>query len=234
MKWVWDDYSANSGTPTLALLLSQRTQQLLLAAITNMDFRSAWLTVDDASWDDIDAALGEAYYEVETVIDMSEDLTPVGAIVAFIGLIADIPAKWLPCDNSTYAQADYPELAALLKATFLSGSNFHTPNLQGHFIMGAVDDSDHSGETGANGHTLTIAELPAHHHVVPAHDHTFSSFNNAGAGAANVVASGSTGGASTKTSSTEAATDTSDVGSGTSFNTYPLNYRFHWIIKALP
>jgi len=160
------------------------------------------------------------------------DGTPVGAIVAFIGLIADIPAKWLPCNNTTYAQADYPDLAAILKPTFISGANFNTPNLQGHYIRGAASDSDHSGESGANSHTLSIAELPVHNHVVPAHAHSIGARAALGS-TANSVALGGVSNTSVATD-TEPATNTSDIGSGTAFSVEPLHYRFHWIIKALP
>lgn len=230
----WSDYSADSGTEDVPLLLSTKSQSLILAAMQVLESRSNWLGADDndAMWDDIDAAVSEAYEEIIEVV--MTDATPVGAIVAFIGLIADIPDKWLPCNNTTYAQVDYPELASILKPTFISGSNFNTPNLQGHYIRGAVSDSDHSGESGSNSHTLTASELPAHHHVVPAHSHTLASRVSGSLGGSQVAAMNSLAANSTLTTDTEPATDTSDTGDGTAFSVEPLHYRFHWIIKALP
>jgi microcystin-dependent protein len=147
------------------------------------------------------------------------DGTPVGTIVAFIGLIADIPNKWLLCNGTAYLQADYPDLSAILKPAFKSGANFFTPNLAGHYLRGAVDDSDHSGESGANSTTLTIANLPAH-------SHTFVK----GTGGTGTIATSSAEGRN----ESGAPQTTSSVGSGTSFSNEPLHYRFHWIIKALP
>lgn len=63
-QFDWDEYSANSGTEDVPLLLSERSQQLILAAMEVLQGRSSWLPVDDATWDDIDAAIGEAYEEI--------------------------------------------------------------------------------------------------------------------------------------------------------------------------
>ena len=64
MLFNWLDYSGNDDEATLPLLISVRTQQLVLAAITSMEFRHSWLDTDDATFDDIDAAIGEAYKEI--------------------------------------------------------------------------------------------------------------------------------------------------------------------------
>jgi len=230
----WSDFSSDSATTNVALLLSVRSQSLLLAAIQQIQARHMWLETDDSEFDDIQEALAECITEILTEVETVTDATPVGALMNFIGLAVDVPVKWLLCDGATYVGTDYPDLFAILPSALVSGGNFTLPALSGRFIRGAVDDSAVADIGGELNHTLTIAELPAHHHVVPAHDHTFSSFNNAGAGGSNVVASGSSGGAGTKTSSTEAATDTSDAGSGNSFGMLPPYQRFCFIIKALP
>jgi len=62
--WDWDNYVADSGAETVPLLLSVRSQQLILSAMDKLDNRSSWLEVDDATWDDIDAAIAEAYQEI--------------------------------------------------------------------------------------------------------------------------------------------------------------------------
>jgi len=63
--WDWDWYVGDSGTEDVPLLLSVRSQQLVLSALNKMDSRPAWLEVDDTTWDDIEAALAEAYEEIE-------------------------------------------------------------------------------------------------------------------------------------------------------------------------
>lgn len=229
----WVDFSGDSATPEVALLLSVRSQSLLLAAIKQIQERHMWFEPTDTEFDDIDEAIAECITEILTEVEIVVDATPVGSIVAFIGLLADIPPKWLPCNFTLYAQADYPELAALLSATWISGDNFRTPNLQGHYIRGLADDTGASGESGSNSHTLTIGELPSHHHVVPAHAHTVGTRPAAGSNTGS-VSLGSLAANGTISTDTEPATDTSDVGDGTAFSVEPLHLRFYYIIKALP
>lgn len=64
MAWDWQDYSSNSDTENVSLLLSQRSQQLILAAMQSLDSRSSWLTVTDTVWDEIESAISEAYEEI--------------------------------------------------------------------------------------------------------------------------------------------------------------------------
>lgn len=75
MSFDWNDYSADSDTEDVSLLLSARSQSLILAAMRNLDSRSSWVEVDDATWDEIDAAIGEAYEEIMEVVTM-----PAGTI----------------------------------------------------------------------------------------------------------------------------------------------------------
>jgi len=62
--WDWEWYEADSDTEDVSLLLSKRSQQLALSALNKMDKRASWLEVDDATWDNIEAALAEAYEEL--------------------------------------------------------------------------------------------------------------------------------------------------------------------------
>lgn len=71
MSWNYSDYSANSDSVELALLLSERSQQLLLAAVDAMDNRYAWVDdngepVSDSDWDTISAAIAECITEIMT------------------------------------------------------------------------------------------------------------------------------------------------------------------------
>jgi hypothetical protein len=60
----WEEYSAQSGTEDVPLLLSNMSQQLILAAMLQLQSRSNWLEVEAAVWDEIEAAVAEAYEEI--------------------------------------------------------------------------------------------------------------------------------------------------------------------------
>jgi microcystin-dependent protein len=79
---------------------------------------------------------------------------PVGAILSFGADITDHDVRsqlekkgWLPCDGSSIHKTDYPELYAVIGATFGSGPDlsvpdpvsefFSLPDLLGFFVMGA-------------------------------------------------------------------------------------------------
>lgn len=81
--------------------------------------------------------------------------TPVGAIMPFAGSKA--PDGWLMCDGAGYDKNTYPELFAVIGATF--GTN--TPNLKDRFPLGAG-----AVALGATGGATSISKVPAHTHTV--------------------------------------------------------------------
>lgn len=76
MPLRWDDFSSDSGTETVPLLLSVRSQSLILAAMDYIQNRANWLEdTTDADWDEIEKAIGET---VEEIIEVNE--MPQGTI----------------------------------------------------------------------------------------------------------------------------------------------------------
>lgn len=72
MFFDWDEYESLSDTEDVSLLLSERSQQLVLSAMEMLEFRSRWGDIDDATYDDIQAAVAEAYEEImESVVPMA-------------------------------------------------------------------------------------------------------------------------------------------------------------------
>lgn len=107
--------------------------------------------------------------------------TPVGTIHAFGGGV--VPAGWLLCDGSSYAQASFASLYSAIGGAFgTSGANFNVPDLRGRFLRGtdnmgtgaAGRDSDAGSRTAMNtggsaGNLIGSIQphaMQAHYHMV--------------------------------------------------------------------
>jgi len=230
--WDFSQYSGNDAAPSLPLLLSERSQQLLLSVLNDMQRRYMWRDgSDDANWDEIEAQVAETLYEVMNVT--MPDFTPVGAVLWYLGVTASIPDKWLRCEGQTLDDADYPELADVLDTPFHVHPDIILPDLREKFLYGGGFNSDLGDTGGAATHTLTTAELPAHHHITAAHSHTIGTRPAAGSNTGS-VSLGSLAANGTISTSTQAAADTSDTGGGGAHNNMPPYMRGFWIIKVLP
>ncbi len=73
---------------------------------------------------------------------IGDGAVPIGTIIMWSGSISNIPQEWALCN----------------------GSN-GTPDLRGRFIVGAGDSYAVNDVGGEATHTLTISELPSHHHA---------------------------------------------------------------------
>jgi len=100
------------------------------------------------------------------------EYTPAGVIQLYGGTYA--PAGWLLCDGSEVSRTDYAALYAAIGTTYGDGdgsTTFNIPNMCGRVPVG-VGESAATGHTehtlgqksGAETHTLTIAQIPNHTH----------------------------------------------------------------------
>lgn len=222
MKFVWNEYSSDSGVPSTPLLLSERSQSIILAALDWMQKRYAWHDVSDSEWDDIDGSVAHALHEVMEI--SMADYSPVGMVSWFPLLEDDIPEKWLICDGSAVSRDDYFDLYIRIRSIFgSSGSMFNLPDLRERFLFGAAIDANVGDVAGDSTHVLTTAEMPAHTHIQQGRNTTggsvFHSQVNAVSTAAAPVAT---------------TTVTGSTGGGAAHNNMPPYMRGYWCIKALP
>jgi len=141
-------------------------------------------------------------------------LMPTASIMPYAGSSA--PTGYLLCDGAAISRSTYSTLFGLLATTYGSGdgsSTFNIPDLRGRVIAGqddmggasanrltgltgGVDGDVLGGSGGAETHTLSTAELPAHTHGLIIDSSTSDDFGTSG-GNTNNVCSGSGSTAST-------------------------------------
>ncbi len=102
----------------------------------------------------------------------------IGEIITWPGSTSP-DSKWLLCDGSSLLRADYPDLFAVIGATYgaADGTHFNLPDIRSRSPIGAGTGTGLStyalGQTGGEEtHILTTAELAAHSHTDTGHAHT--------------------------------------------------------------
>lgn len=114
-----------------------------------------------------DVALQEAY-----VTELSSNTSvPTGAIVPYSGTSADLPVGYLFCDGALYNISDYAALYATLGTAFCNGmctsGTFAVPDMRGRVAVakgGTAFAVSIGMNVGAETHTVSSAEMPAHSH----------------------------------------------------------------------
>lgn len=161
---------------------------------------------------------GTTWYDVQP---------PVGQIIGFPS-VTPPDATWLLCNGQAVSRTTYAALFGLLGSVYGAGNGsttFNVPDLRGRTWFGAdqgagrvtVAGSTVAATGGEERHTLTIAEMPAHHHAFTA------AFEN--------VSTQSPGGASWNVP-TNAASNTGDTGGGGTHNVMPPFQVGAWMIKT--
>ncbi|HUW60710.1 MAG TPA: tail fiber protein [Candidatus Bathyarchaeia archaeon] len=89
---------------------------------------------------------------------------PPGTVMPFAG--SSVPYGWLPCNGTSYAQADYPALFAAIGTTWgSSGANFNVPNLGGMIPVGITSGYGLAATRGEQKVSLNSSHLPSHNHT---------------------------------------------------------------------
>jgi microcystin-dependent protein len=114
---------------------------------------------------------------------------PTGAILPYGGSTA--PSGWLLCDGTSIDRTTYAGLFGVVGTSFgsASGSTFNLPDMRGRVPAGLDNIGSSSADTvtnanadsmggtmGAETHTLTIGQIPAHDHG------GYSGFDSSGSG----------------------------------------------------
>lgn len=114
---------------------------------------------------------GHAAKEIADLVTTAP-IIPIGVVNPFAGGAA--PTGWLLCDGAEVSQVTYPTLYALLTTTWGSAASgkFKLPDLRGRVITGADGGAGRlttanalGNDGGAEGVSLTTAQLPSHSHA---------------------------------------------------------------------
>lgn len=144
----------------------------------------------------------------ESIENYFKQAVPTGVMLSFAGVEAP-SAEWLLCDGAAVSRSLYPALFAQVGTAFGVGdgsTTFNVPDLRGRVPvvldnLGGTDAARLSvantlGATGgAQTHTLTTPEIPAHQHTQTLSGPTTTVVPAAGSGAIGTTVNGLSGSA---------------------------------------
>jgi len=149
----------DAGDPLVCHELALRPSlwEAVWTALENMGEAWSWRQDDPAH-----ATVDEVTAEIAKAVDSAvfRGCTVIGQVIE---LAIDCPDWCLECDGTTYLNADYPLLAAVIDSAFIvDGTHFKVPDHQSRFALGETVLGSQGGESS---HTLTTGEIPGHTHT---------------------------------------------------------------------
>lgn len=166
--------------------LSQLSNVTLLSAL--LFIRQKWI------WENPIAPISDALFEAinhqldQTAWELMNGMQ-VGQLFAHIALLTDPNVILLI--GQTVLQVDYPELTAVVPASWLVGADIQLPDMRDKGLFGGTIPTDLGVVTGSNTETLTTAQIPSHTHTQLPHVHTELSPLTTPTGAGPIVAGAS-------------------------------------------
>jgi hypothetical protein len=109
----WSNYEGESGAEDVPLLLSVRSQQIVLSAMQHLDNRSYWLDEDEDEdgtiWEDIQSAVAEAYEEICEEQSVAQETISGASITRTTNQIITSTTAWQPIsfDSQFYDTGGY-------------------------------------------------------------------------------------------------------------------------------
>ena len=142
-------------------------------------------SVSDAEFQRLDGVTSDLQSQLDSKLASAGAFTvQTGMILPFSGAAGSIPTGYLNCNGSAVSRSTYSDLFALIATTYGSGngsSTFNVPNVNSRMMIGksgtyalgstggaTTDSFTPSGSVSVtvNSHTLTVAQIPAHNHLV--------------------------------------------------------------------
>jgi microcystin-dependent protein len=166
---AWITFAATGGYACRRVFIpdSDDAEAALIGALILLSLAENWEQEDESALSP--SACAALFAEtLDRYIDGAVCM-PIGSIIMFGG--ATIPDGYLPCDGSTVAQGDYPELYAILGSTYGpdAGGNFTLPDMRGRAPMGVgagpgLTPRSLADTVGEETHTMSESEMPVHAH----------------------------------------------------------------------
>lgn len=173
-RWIRQKFTASDLIPEDAFPDVYIDDTLVEEDVTKINIQTNGTDADATS-----SSAGEVNIKMPTMPTLASGLMPSGAVLPYAGPTA--PDGYLLCYGQAVSRATFADLFDAVGETYGSGdggTTFNIPDLRGRFALGKdnmggasanrVTDTDAdalAGSGGAETHTLTEAQMPAHTHT---------------------------------------------------------------------